>query len=134
MTIFPKSLQNNLELDTKIDDNLLDKNLNYNFRNLKLYIIIEHLDNYSYINLPLNNFSDKDIKSLLMLLQDNAHKLYMTLLSSTLETSKNVFKNLSFKIKDIENFISAKDIANEIIDILSKYNFIKRENIRISNV
>lgn len=134
MTIFPKSLQNNLELDTKIDNNLLDKNLNYNFRNLKLYIIIEHLDNYSYINLPLNNFSDKDIKSLLMLLQDNAHKLYMTLLSSTLETSKNVFKTLSFKIKDIENFISAKDIANEIIDILSKYNFIKRENIRISNV
>lgn len=134
MTIFPKSLQNNLELDTKIDDNLLDKNLNYNFRNLKLYIIIEHLDNYSYINLPLNNFSDKDIKSLLMLLRDNAHKLYMTLLSSTLETSKNVFKTLSFKIKDIENFISAKDIANEIIDILSKYNFIKRENIRISNV
>ena len=134
MTKFPKSLQNNLELDTKIDNNLLDKNLNYNFRNLKLYIIIEHLDNYSYINLPLNNFSDKDIKSLLMLLQDNAHKLYMTLLSSTLETSKNVFKTLSFKIKDIENFISAKDIANEIIDILSKYNFIKRENIRISNV
>ena len=45
MTIFPKSLQNNLEFDTKVDDHLLDKNLNHNFRNLKLYIIISIMKN-----------------------------------------------------------------------------------------